>query len=49
MRSDVYFADFKSRTDEDNKINKVKRLFEAANFKNLMRENDLVAVKLHFG
>lgn len=49
MRSDVYFTDFKSRTAEDNKINKVKRLFEAANFKDLMEKDELVAVKLHFG
>ena len=49
MRSDVYFTDFRSRTDEDNKINKVKKLFEAAKFNNLMEEDDLVAVKLHFG
>jgi uncharacterized protein len=49
MRSDVYFTDFRSRTDEDNKVNKVKKLFEAANFKDLMEDDELVAVKLHFG
>ena len=49
MRSDVYFTDFRSRTDEDNKINKVRKLFEAAKFNNLMEEDELVAVKLHFG
>ena len=49
MRSDVYFTDFRSRTDEDNKINKVKKLFDAAKFDNLVNEDELVAVKLHFG
>src|SRR5664279_202596 len=49
MRSDVYFTDFRSRTDEDNKVNKVKKLFETANFKDLMDNDELVAVKLHFG
>ena len=49
MKSKVYFTDFRSRTVEDNKINKVKKLFEAANFGNLMNEQELVAVKLHFG
>ena len=38
-----------SRTDEDNKINKVRKIFDAANFGNLMVEDELVAVKLHFG
>jgi uncharacterized protein len=49
MRSKVYYTDFRSRTDEDNKINKVRKLFEAANFADLMEEDELVAVKLHFG
>jgi uncharacterized protein len=49
MRSDVYFTDFRSRTDEDNKINKVRKIFDAANFGSLMDEDELVAVKLHFG
>jgi uncharacterized Fe-S center protein len=49
MRSDVYFTDFRSRTNEENKVNKVKKLFEAAKLDNLMEEDELVAVKLHFG
>ncbi|MDD3985044.1 MAG: DUF362 domain-containing protein [Methanobacterium sp.] len=49
MVSKVYFTDFKSRTAKDNKINKIKKLFKAANFKELMNKNELVAVKLHFG
>ena len=49
MVSKVYFSDFISRTKEDNKSNKVRRLFDAANFQNFMEEDDIVAVKLHFG
>ncbi len=49
MVSKVYFSDFRSRADDDNKVNKVRRLFEAAKFMDLMEENELVAVKLHFG
>ena len=49
MVSKVYFTDFRTRTDIDNKINKIKKLFEAANFRELMNEDELVAVKLHFG
>jgi uncharacterized protein len=49
MVSKVYFTDFKSRTKEDNKLNKVRKLFDAANFHNFMEEDDIVAVKLHFG
>ena len=49
MVSKVYFTDFRSRTDVDNKINKIKILFEAANFRGLMNKDELVAVKLHFG
>ncbi|MFZ0442139.1 MAG: DUF362 domain-containing protein [Methanobacterium sp.] len=49
MRSNVYFTDFMSRTNEENKINKVRKLFDAANFENLMDVDDIVAVKLHFG
>jgi uncharacterized protein len=49
MRSNVYFTDFMSRTNEENKINKVRKLFDAANFQNLMDVDDIVAIKLHFG
>ena len=49
MKSKVYFTDFRSRSIEDNKINKVRKLFEASKFKNLLEEEELVAVKLHFG
>ena len=49
MVSKVYFTDFRSRSDDDNKINKIRKLFEAAEFENLIEPDELVAVKLHFG
>jgi uncharacterized Fe-S center protein len=49
MVSKVYFTDFRSRSDDDNKINKIRKLFEAAKFPDLIKPDELVAVKLHFG
>lgn len=49
MPSKVYFTDFRTRNDEDNKINKIRRLFDLAGMGELFNEDDLVAVKLHFG
>lgn len=49
MASKVYFTDFRSRSQRENKINKLKNLFDAAEFAEIIRRNDLIAVKLHFG
>ena len=49
MASDVYFANLRSRSVSKNKINKIQKLFDAANFKNLISEDDLTAIKVHFG
>jgi len=49
MASNVYFANLRARSVNDNKINKIKRLFEAAGLGDLISENDLTAIKLHFG
>jgi hypothetical protein len=49
MASKVYFTDFRSRTPEDNKVNKIRRLFEAAGFAEMLQEDDITGVKLHFG
>ncbi|EFC91362.1 4Fe-4S ferredoxin iron-sulfur binding domain protein [Dethiosulfovibrio peptidovorans DSM 11002] len=48
MTSTVYFSDMRSKTPEDNKGNKIRRLLEAAGGRTL-RKGDLTAVKLHFG
>ncbi|MGZ7049698.1 MAG: DUF362 domain-containing protein [Methanobacterium sp.] len=45
----VYFSDFRSRNTGENKIHKIKRLFEAAGFHDIIRKKDLTAIKLHFG
>lgn len=47
--SRVYFSDFRSRSSKDNKINKIKKLFKAAGFQDVINEKDLTAIKLHFG
>ena len=49
MNSKVYFTDLRSRSPYDNKINKIKRLFEESNLNNSIERNGLTAVKLHFG
>ncbi len=49
MPSTVHFAGVRARNAQDNKINKIKRLFDEAGFHGLIRPKDLVAIKLHFG
>lgn len=49
MASKVYFSDFRSRSSRENKISKIKKLFKAAGFENIIKKNDLTAIKLHFG
>ena len=49
MASKVYFSDFRSRSSRENKISKIKKLFNAGGFANFLDESDLTAIKLHFG
>ncbi|WPC43757.1 DUF362 domain-containing protein [Clostridium sp. JS66] len=49
MASKVYFVNLRSRSDKNNKITKIRRLFEKVGFDNFIDEGDLTAVKLHFG
>ncbi|MGB9936370.1 MAG: DUF362 domain-containing protein [Methanobacterium sp.] len=49
MVSKVYFSDFRSRNSKENKISKIKNLFKAAGFENIINRGDLTAIKLHFG
>lgn len=49
MSSDVFFVNFRARKPGDNKINKIRKLFDKANFKQIIGNNDLTAVKIHFG
>ena len=49
MASKVYFVNLRARSEKENKITKIKRLFDEAGFKNLIAEKDLTALKVHFG
>lgn len=49
MSNDVYFSNFRSRSKGENKNSKIKQLFDKAGFGGLIKENDLTAIKLHFG
>ncbi len=48
MTANVYFTDFKANSRE-NLPGKLARLLETAGLNNCLSDNDLVAVKLHFG
>jgi uncharacterized protein len=46
---DVYFADLRARQSRENKIARIRRLFDAAGFAGLINPGDLTAVKVHVG
>ncbi len=47
--SKVYFADIRARNRESSKIEKIKKLFDKADFGDLIENGDFTAIKLHFG
>ena len=49
MSAKVYFSNFRSRTQEENKTSKIKNLFDKAGFNESIQDDDLTAIKLHFG
>ena len=49
MKSKVYFANLHTEGYEDNLIFKIMKLFDIAEFKNLISPKDLTAIKVHFG
>lgn len=49
MKSDIYFANVRARSDKENKLAKIGKLFDAAGLASAIRKGDLTAVKLHFG
>ena len=49
MSSEVYFSNLRSRGQKENKNSKIKQLFDGAKFGDLIQEEDLTAIKLHFG
>lgn len=48
MASKVYFADLRARSADENKGNKIQKLFDNV-YNGMFSEDDLVAVKVHFG
>ncbi len=49
MAGTVYFANVRARTTGESKIQKVRRLFDAAGFDRVVRPADLTAIKVHVG
>lgn len=49
MASEVWFSSFRARNEEGNKINRLKKIMETMNLSRILTENDLTAIKLHFG
>jgi len=47
--ADVYFANLRARSHHESKVEKIRRLFDAAGFGEVVRPDDLTAVKLHAG
>ena len=47
--ADVYFANLRARSHHESKVQKIRRLFDAAGFGEAVRQGDLTAVKLHVG
>lgn len=49
MVSKVYFTDMRSKKRDETVSEKIKRLFDATNMKEIISKDDLVALKLHLG
>jgi len=49
MTQKVWYASVRAHGEKDNKVSKVRALFDAAGFGALVRKDDLAAIKLHFG
>ena len=45
----VWFSSFRTRGEEGNKINRLKKIMEAMNLSRILGDGDLTAIKLHFG
>jgi uncharacterized Fe-S center protein len=49
MGSKVYFVNFRSRSEGENTAAKIRKLFDKAGIRAIISEDELVAVKMHFG
>jgi len=45
----VFFTDLRARSASKNRTAKIKKLFEAAGFDQIVNRGDLTAIKVHFG
>jgi len=49
MKSKVYFTNMRAKSYRNNLLEKLSKLFKQAGFPEIIQENDLTAIKLHFG
>jgi uncharacterized protein len=49
MSSKVYFSNLRSRTENNNRVTKLRDLFDRADLGEVVTKDDLTAIKLHFG
>ncbi|MFA5221763.1 MAG: DUF362 domain-containing protein [Methanoregula sp.] len=49
MKSPVYFASLRARSDKESTVAKVQRLFAKSGCASCVKKNDRTAIKLHFG
>lgn len=49
MTSPVYLADIRAKNQEESLIKKLNKLFFKAGFDEFIEDEDLTAIKLHFG
>lgn len=49
MASKVYFTDFRAKGPKQSKIQKIQRVFDAADFSSIINDGETTAIKLHFG
>lgn len=47
--SEVYFTDLTSESKDDNLLSRLKKLYEKASAKSEFTDNEIIALKLHFG
>ncbi|GAB6099344.1 DUF362 domain-containing protein [Halanaerocella petrolearia] len=49
MASDVYYSNMRTNNQQNNLVNKLSKLFKKAGFDEMVDEDDLWAIKMHFG
>jgi len=49
QKSKVYFTSLHAESQDDNRINKILKLYKAADLGNVIAVKDLTAIKVHFG